>query len=491
MRYALLFATFVFAIAAQATEVDKAAEFRNSIEQAANVTKTPGQSAQAYADADKSLRSALSDPRFAELDAGGKASAYSGAAWAAIRSNDVPRARDMLALATQADPAYALNWLLLAQGEDQLGHHDASAEALTQFLDRDEHGLEKAEAFIPRLLVDVDPASNADLAFLRLLARQNWQADDESEGMAWEGLALAESKRGDSNAARAALARIRTPSTIVEVRSDKRFDGLYDPDSTGFDPVAVATRRVEELQDKVNADPNRLKARIDLGKAMESLGRYDEVVKLSDYLVESVESGTLVPEDPGQLVWVRNQRAGALLSLGRIEEGLAPMREAAATAVDGRPNVNQALNLAGVYCELGRGPEAVAAAKSAGAMNGYGRMVQAFVLHCGAWLAGDRAQAQEQIGYLREHRSEGRGLYTDALMQEERLDEAAADVIERLASEKQRGRILLEVQDFRDPPSVPPNAKHLHELWDALLARADVHQALEHVGRRSRYEILN
>jgi len=459
---------------------------------ASEVARAAGRGHDEYAQAESALLAAIADPQFAALAAEVRADIYASAAWGAIRLDDIPKARDYVEHAATAFPEGSGYWHWLALIESRLEHHDAAAAALTRYLSLEtEDGLEQAADLVNRMIPAFDPASKADVELLRLLAKQKWHSDDPSEGLAWYALALAEADAGNEDAARAAIRAIRTPGAMVLARSDKRLDGLYERESPDFDPVQLARKRVKDLQDDVNQQPNRLRARIDLGAAMLVLGQDAEVLTLSDHLLEGVESGLIKAEDPEQLPWVRNQRTSALLHLGRVEEGLQYLRVAAATPVDGHANVSQALNLAGVYCDLGRGAEDLQMALPVQNMSGYGRIVQAYAVHCGARLTGDTGTAQAQMDYLREHREEGRQFYLSALLREDRLDEAAAQVIQWLDGKQSRGEILLAVQDFRDVPVASPAARKMDALWEKLVTRKDVMKAINRVGRREYYDIVN
>ncbi len=60
--------------------------------------------------------------------------AYSGLGWLAIHSQDWPKARDMFAKSVELNPESGENLLLLAQLEEELGHPQASAQALKTWL---------------------------------------------------------------------------------------------------------------------------------------------------------------------------------------------------------------------------------------------------------------------------------------------------------------------------------------------------------------------
>ena len=464
-------------------------QFGSRMEAACSVAGELRHTASEWQEANRTLVQGLADPQFVQLSEAQQGWSYSCAGWGALRLDDDTRARDMFAEATRLDPETAQNWLMLAEFESGLGHHDAAAKSLTAYLKLQPDKLDDSKSFILRLVDAAEPGSQADLELLQLLFQKNWRSNDSRSSEPWYKLALELIRRDQPEAARAAIAQIAAPDTLVKVRSDKRFDGLFDPEAPEFDPVVVANRRVDELKVQALVHPRKLETLVELCRAMLVVGMDQAVLEISDRVSQAAnsKSNPAVFDDMDQMVWIMNLRATALIRVGRTDESVALMEKAAGTDVDGEPNVNQVLNLASVYCDLGRPKEALSTAAKSGPMSGYGLMVQNLVRHCGALLKGDRKAAARALGYLRAHRAEGKGIFLLALTRADQLDEAARELVERLESEATRDTMLLDVQDFREPKAQPP-ASPWDGNWDKLMAREDVRAALAKVGRRQYYD---
>jgi tetratricopeptide (TPR) repeat protein len=440
---------------------------------------------------DAVFEQALKDPQFSGLSQAEQARAYLGAGWAAVRNDDYVRARERLLRATGPE-GVAQSWYLLAQVESRLEHHDAASRALATYLQRYPRKLDDSENVILRAVSKTKPGEPGHLALLQTLYDLKWTTLDPRSSEPWLKLALARLQRGETQAARAAVKRIDQASTLVSLRGDKRFDGLYDPASPAFDPVAAAGKRVETMRDAVKAQSSSLQAIDELSRALIAVGRDEEVLPLTEELANLPQpkdgDEDFEWDDPDKLPWVKNQRADALMHVGRVEDGLALLRDAAASSEDGGRNVSQVLNLAGAYCDLGRAPEALAAANGAGEMNGHGKMVQHRIRHCAALLSGDSTAAAQAMAYLREHREDSDYIYMSALMHQGDLDGAAKVLIDALADEEKRNDALFWVQDFSDSRLQTPLRQLMDQRWEAIMARPEVVAAIDKVGRRAHYD---
>lgn len=475
---------------ALAVEVDAGlANYRQALANAAQIAFQPDHTADEWTKAGKELAQALADPLFAQLTQSERALAFSGAGWAAVRLGDYPRARGMFAQAVALDSANRADWLVLARIEESLGQHDAAASTLTTTLKKWPEVLPDAESVIFRVADGAEAGSQARLELLQLLLERDWKSTDRRAGRPWYQLALERMRRGEPEAARAAIARINTPDMLVRLRSDKRFDGLFDPYAPQFDPVAAANRIADELNVQAILKSSSLEVLADLIRAMLAVGMNEPVLDISDRVMRTLtERRDASPySDTDQVVWILSNRATALRRVGKLDESLALLEKAAAMPIGSRPNVNQALDLGNLYCGLGRGTDALSAAAKAGELSGYSRMLQARVQHCGAVLIDDQRAAAKAMDYLREHRRESEGLYLVALLRSNQVEEAAKTVIQRLESEGRRGDMLFDVQGFLEPKPLPGNLE-LEARWKAMLARDDVKQAVARVGRIEQYD---
>jgi hypothetical protein len=115
--------------------------------------------------------------------------------------------------------------------------------------------------------------------------------------------------------------------------------------------------------------------------------------------------------------------------------------------------------------------------------------VQTLARHCAAVLEHDKDSETQALADMRAHRKDGQITFLLALLRSDLMDEAARTVIELLASETERDQMLYYMQDFLEPKPLPADVQ-LNARWQALLARRDVRQALERVGRIEHYEIF-
>lgn len=467
------------------------AQYRAKLEAAKGIAFKGNHTAAEFAAVDRNLMAALVDPLFGQLTPSEQGGAFSGAAWAAMRLGDNPRAREQFARATQLDPEDSDNWLRLAKLEYELRDHDAAAVTMTRYARTWPELVEDEQDFVFDVLRKVDAQPRLDL--LQTLFDKHWDPKPLGASDLWFQLALSRVRRNEPDMARAVIERITRPEMLIRLRSDKRFDALVDREAPQFNVERAASRRVDDLQVRLILDPTRLQNAVELSYAMLAEGMDEAVLDLTASILESIASD---PEDShfidaGRRPWIINNRSIALWRLGRIDESLAELERAIKLDEDGHDNVSQVLNLSHFYCGLGRPDDALATiAKTGSRVSGAGSMSQASAKHCAAVLKGDQDAAAQALAYLREHREDNLNSYLWALIWANQLDEAAKSVIERLASQDDRDQMLYDMQDFIEPNALPAHVQ-LNERWQALLARDDVRKALDEVGRRQRYEIIN
>jgi hypothetical protein len=165
------------------------------------------------------------------------------------------------------------------------------------------------------------------------------------------------------------------------------------------------------------------------------------------------------------------------------------LRVAAQAQEDGSRNVSNVINLAWFYAEAGRSEEALATLQEVGRdMSPYGFMQMHGARHAAALQSGDAAIAGESLAYIEKHRDDSLDTWQWALVREDRLDEAASLLIERLQDPVMRGDALYDLQDFADPPPAPQRALW-NERWEQIKSRADVREAVVAVGRIESFRI--
>lgn len=441
--------------------------------------------------ADSALSAVIAHPAFKTLPDEQQHQALSVAAFVAIRLDELPRARDLYLAATRVDPADPDDWYRLSLIERELGDHETSAAHLLHLL-REWPGLldNLPEHDISLLVHQMAPTSPARLEVLQTLFDASWTRNGLGASVLWYELALMRVERGQTEEARQAIARVTEPMDVVKLRADRRFDAVVDRDDERFDAEHAARKRADELRVMAMLDPERLDVLRELTYAMLTAGDNRAVLAMADAALAVIAAGEEASpfQDIDEQVWLMNNRAIALRRLGRIDEALEQMEHASRLTEQGEPNVSQLLNLGQFYCSLGRPDDARRVIAQVGEMSGYGRMVQASVQHCAARRSGDAIGAAHALAYLRRHRQDSEIHFVEALIEAERLDEAAAVLVALLQSPHDRADVLIAAQKFRTTEPLPGDVEYRARSHE-VIARAEVQAAVQRVGRVERHGI--
>jgi hypothetical protein len=281
------------------------------------------------------------------------------------------------------------------------------------------------------------------------------------------------------------VARTTSSEALVKFRVDRRFDAMLDHDAAELDIAAAAARRVERLRALAAERPRNLEVRMELGAALLATGQHVEVITLANETLAAISAAPADSpafDDPDYAVWTLNNRAIAQRRMGRLSDAQADLLRGATMEEYGGANVSQALNLGQFLCQRGRPDQALAAIGNVGEMSGYGRMVQASIEHCIALQLQDTAAARRALAYLRKHREDSHEIWIWALVEADRMDEAASALVTALADPESRDEMLWAIQRYREPEPLPAFVA-AQARWRALLARDDVLAAVARVGR--------
>lgn len=445
-----------------------------------------------HAIAEIALSQVIADPAFDDLSAAQRHQALSTAAFIAMGLNDLPRAREGFLAATRVDPdADPNDWYRLSQIERQLGNREAAAENLLRVL----RGWPELLGNIPERditqpLYVLTPESPARLELLQRLFDASWTRNDLGASDLWYELAMMRVQRGEPEAARNAIARITGPMEMVKLRADRRFDALVDRNDPRFDIAGAARAYADDLRVKAMLQPERLDILREMTYAMLTVGDNRDVLAVTDAALAVIADGTEASpfDDINEQLWLMNNRAVALRRLGRIDEALAQLEHASRLDEDGHPNVSQVLNLGRFYSSLGRLDDAMKTVAQVEGMTDYGRFVQASVQHRAAQRSGDTVRSSRALAYLRQHRQESEIRFLGALIEADRLDEAAAVMVAMLESPHERAAALIAVQKFRTTEPLAGDAAY-KDRWRQVLARREVQDAVQRVGRIEHHDI--
>ena len=424
------------------------------------------------------LDGVLRDPGFGALPAADRRLAWAVLGRVDMSANRFDRASERLRRAIEAEDSDPNAWYWLALSEYNRKQHAAAADAFTELAERWPELLVNIDADeVYRLQSALPEDSPERLAFLQTLFDARWDDPGGDASFLWYHLARMRLVRGEIDAARAATRRIVQPAAIIAMRSDRRFDPIVDRDAWAFNPTRAAERAVEALRAKVDGRPDDLDAKVQFTYALLVAGDHAGTIALVDAALAAP-----APKDDDDAdrreeakAWLLNNRAVALYRLGRTQEALADMARARGLAATPGPNVSQTLNLGELHCTSGRAEDArrMADAIEGGGISAYGRMFQARVRLCAAWLRQDARGMQRAFEVIRKGRADAETIHLEALVMLGRLDEAARVLIALLDSPKERAAMLetlqhieeLTVRFMADPKSEPNPTQLLIDIF--------------------------
>lgn len=405
------------------------------------------------------------------------------AAW----GDDLPRGLRHARLATASADAELEDWTLRAFIARDLDGFDEAADSFREAFQRwpgevrREHDIDAAQA-----VWATDYDSPARFALLKALREGGfeWAWTGPADEL-WVELALQHLERGEQDAAREVVAGITNPRIVVQLLADRRFDAVRDPALTPASLPRLARRLADDLRARALLDDNVLAIQADYASALLMLGQHEDVVALAEQVAQTIADspfkGDLYIDQQEQLAWLYDRAGEALVRLGRKDEAIAMYRRAAGSKEQGHENVSQVLNLAHRLVSVGKPREALEVAATAGNMSPFGRMVLVHVQHRAALALGDGPAADAALEYLRSHRDDGDGIYTEALLERGQDDAAADALIASLEDPEQRGEALYSVQRFIESGSFDPARL---ARWRAMVAREDVQAAINRHGRQ-------
>lgn len=434
----------------------------------------------------------IGDRRFKDLNTASRLGLLALGGRLAMDLGEGARGREWLLRSRDIEPTAYADYLLAFQSLlDKQG--DDAAFYLAQALRADAQMLDEFnEQMVPQALRQVEYGSQPRLNLLQTLFDVGWNQRGQGASGTWYSLIEARIQRGQANLAQAPLQRVDAPMTLIKLRSDQRFDGLLSANTMLPTPEAAAAARVALLKEQVLAHPRSLERVQGLARALMVLGQWEQVISMSGDSLARAHNRAADDEPPfddmDQLAILQEIRANALLSVGRVDEAVTEMEQAATLTHRGEANVSQVLDLGLMYCSLDRPDDALKVIAKVGEMSAYGSLVQHTVQLRAALLKQDEAAARRAFDYLRKHRTDGQEMYLDALIYTNRLDEAAKEMIRQLDNLETRGDTLLQLQQLREPPTLPGQVAY-EQRWQALKARADVQAAIARVGRVQQYAL--
>jgi tetratricopeptide (TPR) repeat protein len=443
------------------------------------------------------LAAVIRCPQFDQLDSEARHSVLALAGLVALDLDKATEGHTLLVRASAMPEADAEDWIGRMDAARRLGLRQDAIDSLTQIGRRWPERLEDLNFRIvyeivgyARLLPASDPAMHGLLDSLFAAA---WTLPDGIQpSFLWRDLAVIELDRQQYGRAQQVVGRVQSPHAVVSMRIDRRFDRLRENLPARFDVEAAVSSELALLDEIVRRSPRSLDAVVQLTYALLDARRYDDVLEISANIMRQIEGASGEDAPYGDLekwIWILDNRARALVALQRWGEAEALLRTAARNSEDGSPNVSHVINLAWFYAEAGRGDEALATLQEVGPeMSPYGFMQMHGARHAAALQTGDGVIAEESFAYLRKNRDDSLETWQWTLVRANRLDEAAALLIERLHDPIRRGDALRELQCYANPPPASQRALW-NARWDEIRRREDVVRAIDAVGRIESFPI--
>ncbi|MGA7710992.1 MAG: hypothetical protein WCA81_03760 [Rhizomicrobium sp.] len=328
---------------------------------------------------------------------------------------------------------------------------------------------------------------------LRALFAIQWKpTDDASDGAdyLWLDLIRFDLKWGDQTQIAKLAAVITNPNVITTMRIEKQFDAITTADPARFDLANAYVQALARAQARMSAHPELLDAVYDVANYFVRMDRPSEALALLDEALARIRrAGTGKPpfsDVEDKLNWIYDIRARALLSLDRVDEGVAQFAQAARLSEHGTPNVSQTINLADAYYLLGRPKDTLAAlADFKGNTSPFGQMQFEEARACAYAQLNDAENLTKSMAYIDAHTADAPGVKLDVSICAGDLDGAAKTAITQLGDPELVSPTLLSLQIYAKPHLVHESAfkRTLDARWDALRARTDVLAAVANVGR--------
>jgi hypothetical protein len=388
--------------------------------------------------------------------------------------------------------ASAEDWSLRLSAAHSAGEKAEAASSLAVLAERWPEKLNDLEqSMVGRTVYDAPKTGPIRKQLLTALFNSGYTPQDDDVSRWWRDLTLLQLHDGDEAAARKTFAKVKDPYVLIAASVDNRFEPVR-----GEITIDIPTAMEQEIQDAregVAKRPDELTPVLRLTGFLAASLHYAQALQVADDAIKKMNgpTGPKVYKDyRAHRTWLLDERARALCALGRLDEGVAQLVSARFLPENGESNVSQTINLASLYNDMGKPTEAIQtlADVATGSTSPFGAMQVAIERLASADMTGDTAEAEKQLGFLREHRDDSLPSYQRALISANHQDEAAQLLISRLQDPDQRLEALMEVQKFKLPP-LPKRADQWHKRWDAMLARSDVKEAIGKVGVVSEYPL--
>ncbi len=294
-----------------------------------------------------------------------------------------------------------------------------------------------------------------DASFLRLRLIRRLLAENQTE----EAVAVARDMAANGRA---------DLGSIVEFLSDRTFDPVVAAAPAELSFAAMSDRQLENSIADAAAAPDRLGLVNAVAQNLWDRGRYDEAEAVTEDALARVREGTArrptFVDQSDSLNWMLDLRADILSALGRTDEALDSMRQAAEQPEGNHTNVSQTLNRVGMLLNAGRPEEAVAALDQFDLRRGspYGRAVARALRVCALADLGDEVAMRAALDDVVAHKRDSLLQTRQAAFCANDYDLAARTFLEQLGDPEERRSALIAIQRY---PHSDPNKGELGEIF--------------------------
>lgn len=292
-------------------------------------------------------------------------------------------------------------------------------------------------------------------------------------------------KRKQFPKAGSVIAGLTRYDQLIKLKYDRSFEPLWNmPEfSKLLDMNDFPARQLKNAESLLEQYPKSLEAVANVISSLRLNGRNEDAISMAHSALESANSYD--PDDrENQILWVKNELADALASLGRnaqANEVFEPLLK-----INLRDNgniVNQVLNYGVMQVAQGNNQRALDVVKKAkGFTSSYGNLVRQYVSACSLHQMGraDEARAILTEMYIHGDDNVGSVLSTQVCLRE---SDAMSQYIIRKIKDADSVAVILEMmQECKENPLQPAFRRDFSAEVKKVRMRPEVKDAIEKVG---------
>lgn len=441
-----------------------------------------------WSQAQIALQAVIEDKNFRDLPEDIQFQTLRLAGQVAVEHGQVKRGYDYFVRVTSFPQAGYKDWRNRLVAADGMGDLADIVRSLTLIVQRwPDHTAELGPNNINRTIRAAKQLPHgAALPLLLALYDSHWKLKwDIEPSESWRDLTLLLLEKGQLTKANDVVTHVTDVYVLITMRADRRFEAVVAANPAQFDIEASAEREFLAFQAAADKMPHSLELKSHVIQALLTQQHYDAALAASDSILVDIRSTnfpTKLYEDyDDRSPWFLNLRDIALERVGRWDDAVAQLSEAR--------NGNQLINLALLYCDLGRPKDALSTIDRVGTgASAVGTMRIEMVRLEAAFQPGNSKQVARSLEYLRVHRADYPPAYLSVLIVVNQLDRAAHELVTQLLDENGRQEALLSAQTFA-PTRRTPWDMYLDARWQAVIARSDVQAAIQKAGRVEEYRL--